>query len=376
MQILKLTVLAMITQKVVPSSAKSFIETGIELVSCIISQDTFTTDHIAIRIKDYSHQFGKNCLEQGLRQKEWVGTCPICRGVLFRASNSPGRGCPVRQVPPGILPPMATPDASVSPARCIECYEQASNVNLSAQHGFLSRLWSGITHPLPGDQKTHAVRAIRSSSEKFPGSEYNVLVSYISRISSVGLEATWSTCPITSLYHTLAYLARCCQAGFTISLATWQIIMRYHIHIANDTLHWLDIRNDVWTLHELHREDRPTGEHWRILHLFFIFMVIHYSHQLLPMYGAKEIRELICILGCEDSFGTLAQDYATRGFLLAAMHVLRLSRIFDEPCWNARGLRLLSGNTSILLLKQDVEALWLEGIKLGAKEMSKSQPRL
>ncbi|CAA9958132.1 Zinc finger family protein [Pyrenophora teres f. maculata] len=366
----------MASQKTVPPSANKFIEVGIEIVSCAICHDTFTDEHIAIQIIACGHQFGKNCLEEWLRQKNLTGTCPMCRGVLFNASNNPDRRSRVRQVSPGTLPPIFASDAPVSPTRFIEYYGQTLNVRRSAQDGFLSRLWSGIMNPPPGDQVTCAVRVIMLAFEEFPGPEYNALMRYISRISSIGLQATWSTCLITSLVNTLSYFARCCQKGFILSLATWQAVMRYQLHAGNDTLNWLEIRNAAWTLHGLHSEGRSTGEHWFKLHLFFVLLGIHRSQQRLPVYGARELRELIHILGCDDPFGTLGQDGATRLFLLAAMHVLELSKIFDRPCRDARGLRLLNENTSRQLLKQDVEALWLEGMTLAAKEMAEGRPIL
>ncbi|KAL7771736.1 hypothetical protein CFE70_001686 [Pyrenophora teres f. teres 0-1] len=330
---IEFAVLTQMVRKAVPPSASKFIEVGIEIVSCAICHDTFTDEHIAIQIIACGHQFGT-------------------------------------------LPPIFASDAPVSPTRFIEYYGQTLNVRRSAQDGFLSRLWSGIMNPPPGDQVTCAVRVIMLAFEEFPGPEYNALMRYISRISSIGLQATWSTCLITSLVNTLSYFARCCQKGFTLSLATWQAIMRYQLHAGNDTLNWLEIRNAAWTLHGLHSEGRSTGEHWYKLHLFFVLLGIHRSQQRLPVYGARELRELIHILGCDDPFGTLGQDGATRLFLLAAMHVLELSKIFDRPCRDARGLRLLNENTSRQLLKQDVEALWLEGMTLAAKEMAEGRPIL
>ncbi|KAI1524570.1 RING finger domain protein [Pyrenophora tritici-repentis] len=298
------------SQKAIPSSAKKFIETGIEIVSCAICHDTFTAEHVAIQIIACGHQFGKNCLEEWLRQRNLTGTCPLCRGVLFNASNIPDRRGRARQVSPstGTSPPIFAPDAPVSPTRFIQYYSQTFNVRDSTQGGFLSRLWSGIMNPPPGDQVATAVRIIMLAFEEFPGPEYNALMRYISRISSIGPQATWTTCPITSLFNTLSCVARCCQKGFTLSLATWQAIMRYQLDAGNDNLHWLNIRNAAWMLHGLHREGQSTGKHWLKLHLFLIILGIHRSEQHLPVYGARELLELICILGCEDPFGTLAQD--------------------------------------------------------------------
>lgn len=378
----------MASQKEIPLSAKNFIETGIEVVKCSICQEPYTVEHVAVEIKECGHQFGKHCLEEWLQQEDSSGTCPLCRNVLFRASKpAPIRQRSRRRGSGSFMPSPYEfdelealiefdPDEPELPDAFIEYYSQASNVSVSAQNGFLHKLWVEIAVSPPEDHGSSLMRAMTLALGWVTGPEYDVLLPYISRVLLVGIAESWSECPVISLCHTLKHITRCCRSDFTPSPATWHVIMLYQVHAVNDTFHWMDIRNAAWKLQRLHVEDRDGRELWRILHLFFFLMGIHRSQmcQHLPAYTLKEIRQLLNILACDDPSTVEARDTASRLFLAAAGYVLQLSTLDGGDLQDARCLRLISETTSDEQLKQDVVSLWVEAMDFGTHVIAAGFP--
>ncbi|RMZ73166.1 RING finger domain [Pyrenophora seminiperda CCB06] len=355
----------------IPPSAEKFLEKGTELACCPICQDPFTTKHVAIRIKACGHQYGENCLELWLRRKDATGTCPLCRGVLFKASPNLLARAQMRDAMRDLMP-----DAPVSPTRFVEYYRHATNVLRSAHDGFLSRLWTQLQRKSNGEvlSTDDAERRWREAHCLLSDPERCMLLGYFARISSLSLETTGSDCPVTSLYRTLKFFSRCCcpsQPGSmqVLSDATWCAIMRYQTNgNANATLHWADVRNAAWMLYNLDTEGSHTGDYWRVLHVFFMLVCIHGTRLQVPVYEIKNVLDLLRIMGYrDDAAGTRARDFATRVFVLAARRMVRLYK-FSNPTTDGRISMLVNEpNAGRPFIKLNVESLWLESMGVGVR---------
>jgi hypothetical protein len=124
--------------------------------------------------------------------------------------------------------------------------------------------------------------------------------------------------------QTLELFPVCCRDDLKPSLATWLVILLYHVNTGNTTPKWADMRDAAWTLQYLYIEGHYIGEHWRALRLFYFLMANHHSQPWIHPFPCTipEVSSLPRTFDCSDFFSELSsQATATKLFLSAAFHI-------------------------------------------------------
>jgi hypothetical protein len=148
--------------------------------------------------------------------------------------------------------------------------------------------------------------------------------------------------------QTLELFPGCCRDDLKPSPATWRVILLYHVDTGNKTLQWTDMRDAAWNLQQLYLEGHYTGEHSRMLHLFFFLMVNHHSRPWNHPFPCtiQDVHSLLRTFDCSGSSPELSiQDTSTKLFLSAAFHIPVLSKIDERLFQRSYSTWLLSEHT-------------------------------
>lgn len=162
-------------KNLVPDSLQAFLKDGVEVAECSICIETFNDEHVIVQIKECGHHFGRNCLENWLKQKDTTGTCPTCRSVLFKKKRmNHSSQATIASVNQPSLPPQAPRAITFN-----KYYSNAENVEQSSRDGFLSKAWSFRALFRPTYTVLQAYDADNDPSMTSNSAERRMLVPYI-----------------------------------------------------------------------------------------------------------------------------------------------------------------------------------------------------
>ncbi|KAH7074578.1 hypothetical protein BKA63DRAFT_414641 [Paraphoma chrysanthemicola] len=338
------------------NSLNSFLEDGIERARCNICLEAFDHSHIPIQIKECGHHFGRKCLEKWLRTKgSSEGTCPTCRGVLFKAK-------------PRLAPQMSQPAAPPSLDPFIHYYGQIENVAHSYQCGFLTDLWLAKQRiMLPRSNVTDmifiAFEQVRPADEEEHRPEFAMLLPYISYLKNSG---DTTNCPLTALARTIITLSKICGPRFRPSNLLWRVITSFHTQPGPPRVFtWHELCNTAWNVHEYNINRMALHEHWwRVLYLFLFFMAVYRLERLdsSPVFKITQVRQMLSDLDFDFPANlSYSRETAVRLVESAAMYALesrRMGRI----------------DTDVVQLKADTEAVWSEAVHEGELDIAAGYP--
>lgn len=370
----------MAQQNPVPGSLKDFLADGIEAAECTICTEPFDNEHVVIQTKECVHVMGKLCLEKWLRQNKSQGTCPPCRGVLFKTETTKKKTRPIPRLentnPSGFSPTFE---------RSSIYYGNRAVLERSIQTGFLNGLWTGVlARSMNGEGivsppvlsacivAAYDQLHLHSPDER---SEGVFLAPYIPRTY---FPTTAPLCSLTQLAGVLCKFSKICGENYTPPKTVWSAILLFFSRPADSNvgLSWTGLRDAAWTLYGGHLEGKVGASQWRWLYLFLWMMAIYRAnHPNYHSFEIQDVRPLLRALGIGyPSEARDETDTNTRLFLSAAVQAFERNRIGTNHGQLDRARRLLQGDADMGQLKKDVESVWLEGMAKGAAYVAIGYP--
>jgi len=366
-------------KKSVPGSLQAFLKDGVEAAECSICTEPFGNQHVVVQIKECGHHFGRNCLEKWLMQKNTTGTCPTCRGVLFKKKRKNHHSqATIASVNQPSLPPQAPRAITFN-----EYYSNAENIEQSNRDGFLSKAWSFRALSGPTHTVLQAYDADNDPSRTSNSTERRMLAPYIEVLRPAFNSNSVASlhCPVVGLARTLSQLFEFCKAttNFTPTECMWRAIMLYQTEMDDLTPNftWSTLREAAWTLHDPEDMLHRSGQQWRILYLFLLLMPVYWAHRIhnSAALNIDDLRDILKDLRIGYPIAPRdAMDTKTRVFLSAAVHVLTVCETSTGYSQTERNWRLQDCNTSVARLKADVEGLWREGLAKGGADVAAGYP--
>ncbi|KAH4938702.1 hypothetical protein HBI39_176470 [Parastagonospora nodorum] len=366
-------------KKSVPGSLQAFLKDGVEAAECSICTEPFNNQHVVVQIKECGHHFDKNCLEKWLKQKDTTGTCPTCRGVLFKKKRrNPRSQATIAPVIQPSLPPQAPRAITFN-----EYYGNPENVQQSSRDGFLSKAWSFRALFGPTHMVLQAYNADNDPSRASNSAERLMLTPYIELLRRAlnSNNAAPLHCPVVGLARTLSQLFEFCTTttNFVPTEGMWRAIMLYQTELDDLTpiFTWPTLCEAAWTLHDPEDLLRRGGQQWQTLYLFLWLIPVYRAQRLSSStaFTIDELRDMLKALNIGYPIAPSdAVDTQTRVFLSAAVHVLTVSETSTRYNQTERNRRLQGCNTSVTQLKIDVEGIWRQGLAKGGADVAAGYP--